>query len=73
MSAPTDMLSLNLDAPLQEGGLFLPNRQQVTFEKVEIAGRRSEWKTSESLNKRTPWELYPGLFYFSFTLQEKDE
>lgn len=35
----------------------MPNRQQVTFEKVEIAGGRSDWKPSENIIHLTPWEL----------------
>lgn len=38
----------------------MPNRQQVTFEKVEIAGRRSDWNPVKVLTSTLDWNFMPA-------------
>lgn len=52
-----------------KGSLFLPNKQQVTFEKVEIAGRRPDWNPLENISNHTPTSYhlllhFKTLFFF---------
>ena len=51
----------------------MPNREQVTFEKVEIAGRRSNWNLWKIITSTLDGNFIPAGFTFYLRISMKNE